>query len=161
MRIHRGWKVLVALLAPIAAQAQGPGRRCDAPEYRQFDFWLGDWEVRDGQGKLQGHNRITREYDGCVVQEHWTATGQTGSSFNIYDARSKKWHQTWVDSGGTLLLLDGGLDGNAMLLTSPGGTQRIRFTPLPDGRVRQLWETTDDGGKSWKVKFDGYYAKKK
>ena len=151
----------LASLSTTAPAENVKPRRCDAPEYRQFDFWLGDWEVRDAQGALQGQNRITREYDGCVLQEHWSAPGQTGSSFNVYDARSKKWHQTWVDNHGTLLLLDGGLDAGSMFLRSPGGSQRIRWTLLPDGRVRQLWDASADGGKSWSVKFDGYYTKRK
>lgn len=158
--------VIVGILAASgAARAQGTQskpRPCAGPEHRQFDFWIGDWEVRDAKGAPQGTNRITQEYDGCVLQEHWSSPGQTGSSFNVYDARAKRWHQTWVDSGGTLLLLDGGLEKDgSMLLKSPGGSQRIRWTLLGDGRVRQLWETSDDGGKSWKVKFDGYYSKKK
>lgn len=157
--------VLVAaavLFAVVIARAQNKPRRCDGPEYRQFDFWIGDWDVRDAKGAGQGQNRITREYDGCVLQEHWSAPGETGSSFNLYDFRSKKWHQTWVDNHGTLLLLDGGLEKDgSMLLQSPGGSQRIRYSRLPDGRVRQLWEVSADAGKSWKVQFDGYYSKKK
>lgn len=41
--------------------------------------------------------------------------------------------------------------------------QRIRWYQVdgdPD-RVRQLWESSDDGGKSWTVAFDGLYVRKK
>src|SRR5918996_1555494 len=48
---------------------------CAAPEYRQFDFWLGDWNVYNPAGALVGTNRVTREFDGCVLQEHWVAAG--------------------------------------------------------------------------------------
>jgi hypothetical protein len=46
---------------------------------------------------------------------------------------------------------------------SPRGKQRSRitWTPLPDGRVRQLWEVSSDGGSSWAVSFDGYYERSK
>jgi hypothetical protein len=38
--------------------------------------------------------------------------------------------------------------------------QRISWTPGPDGSVRQLWETSADGGKTWETAFDGKYVKK-
>jgi hypothetical protein len=76
------------------------------------------------------------------------------------------WHQTWVDSGGLLLTLEGRWDGKNMVLEGisprPDGTlakQRITWTPNPDGSVRQLWETADAQG-AWTVAFDGKYTKR-
>jgi hypothetical protein len=31
---------------------------------------------------------------------------------------------------------------------------------LPDGRVRQHWETSKDGGATWTTAFDGYYRRR-
>ena len=155
----------ITLCVSVTAHA-APTAPCAAPEYRQFDFWLGDWDVANPVGKPAGHNRVTREYGGCVLQEHWTGTdGSVGSSFNIYDPVRKLWHQTWVDNSGTLLELEGGLQGGSMTLSGeqqqPDGSKlinRITWTPKA-GKVRQLWEASSDGGKSWKVIFDGLYAK--
>ena len=165
---------LLLLLLPLLAAAQpeapeqpaaGP---CDAPEYRQFDFWVGDWNVSAGD-RDAGTNSIRRIHGGCALQENWQGAGAggiSGSSFNIYDRATDTWHQTWVDASGTLLLLDGGLvDGNMVLSGSrpaPNGAKalhRISWTPNEDGTVRQLWETSLDGGASWNVLFDGLYAK--
>jgi hypothetical protein len=155
--------------SPASPAAASPApAACAAPEYRQFDFWVGDWDVLDPAGKLIGTNSITREYDGCVLQEHWEAHGprkQTGSSFNTYHAAAGKWHQTWVDSAGGFLLLDGGLVGQSMVLGGEmlgrrGLRHRITFTPMPDGRVRQFWESSPDGGKTWNVAFDGTYVRR-
>ena len=139
---------------------------CDTAEFRQFDFWLGEWNVYGPAGKLAGTNSITREYAGCVVHEHYTTPGPyTGESLNTYDAQRKVWHQTWVDNGGTLLLLDGHLVGNAMVLEGAGmnGSEpvkhRITWTPNADGTVRQFWQTAGADGK-WKTTFDGLYRKK-
>ncbi len=139
---------------------------CSAPENRQFDFWLGRWRVTTPGGKLAGTNVVTREYGGCVLQEHWSGTGGSrGSSFNVYDPARKLWHQTWVDNGGTLLLLDGGFRAGAMTLTgrtpTAKGTRidRIVWTKRPDGAVRQLWRTSSDGGATWQVAFDGLYRR--
>jgi hypothetical protein len=173
------WIVLAAafVAAPPTSSAQSASPSppvppaCAAPEYRQFDFWVGDWEVRDPAGQVVGTNRITREYDGCVVQEHWEARGpvaQTGSSFNTYSVPGHHWHQTWVDSTGGFLLLDGNIENGSMVLSGEmparKGTgvvrHRIRFTPRPDGTVRQYWEVSRDGGKTWTASFDGVYVRR-
>lgn len=148
-----------------------PKPPCAAPEHRQFDFWLGDWEVRNAAGKVVGQNRIASMHNGCVVAESWSGSGGvTGSSLNIYDADRRLWHQTWVDSTGGLLQLEGGWADNRMVLTGetidaakPGTVtiNRITWTPLPDGRVRQQWDTSSDRGKTWQASFDGYYQQAK
>ena len=174
--------VLAAMLSSIVALGTGgagsaraqtaPAAKpppCGAAAHRQFDFWLGQWEVRDPTGKVVGHNRIEAAHGGCALIEHWTSVqGVTGTSVNIYDRDRRQWHQTWVDSGGGLLQLDGGRSDAAMVLVgdafdadAPGRTsrQRITWTPQADGRVRQLWESSSDGGKTWTVVFDGLYAR--
>ena len=147
----------------------GPASLCEAPEYRQFDFWLGDWDV-SSNGQPAGTNRVESIQRGCVLQENWKGSGVggiTGTSYNIYDRGTGRWHQTWVDASGTLLQLDGGLVDGAMVLEgerpSPtgGGTarHRITWTPNPDGSVHQLWEASQDDGKTWNVIFDGLYTR--
>jgi hypothetical protein len=161
--------LLLAMLAAGASRAADapspPPAPCAAPEHRQFDFWLGDWDVRGPAGKVVGRNRITPLHNGCVLFESWTSSNGnvTGTSFNLYDAERKQWHQTWVDSSGSLLELDGGLQGSRMVLASaPGATMnRITWELLPDGRVRQLWESSTDRGATWKTAFDGYYERRK
>lgn len=165
--------VLLSLSAASAraqsrAQASAPPP-CSAPEHRQFDFWLGEWDVTTPAGQAAGKNRITSVLNGCVLLEEWTGTsGSTGKSFNLYDARRKRWHQTWVDGSGGLLELHGALTADgAMVLTgeqparSGTGTvlNRITWTPRSATEVRQLWETSTDGGTTWTTAFDGIYRK--
>jgi len=92
--------------------------------------------------------------------------GYSGESLNTYDATRKVWHQTWVDTSGTLLLLEGGLRGDSMVLegqtvdASHAVTRhRITWSPQSDGGVRQHWESTDAKGQ-WTTAFDGHYRKK-
>ena len=106
---------ILPTLFPAAAVAQ---QACSAAEYRQFDFWVGKWEVT-AKDRVAGHNEITLEEGGCVVHEHWTgAGGSTGQSFNVYDRSGRRWHQFWVDNSGTVLHLTGRLDSGVMRLTS-------------------------------------------
>jgi hypothetical protein len=150
-------------------QATPAPKPCASPELRQCDFWLGDWEVTTPDGKVAGHNRISLILGGCALREQWTgARGNHGTSLNAFDGGARKWRQTWVDEGGTVLLLSGEFRDGRMVLEgdSPDGggkttRQRITWSPLSGGRVRQLWHSSEDGGKTWKVEFDGTYAKVK
>lgn len=163
---------LAFALALQAAQAPAspPPPACEAPEYRQFDFWLGAWEVTGGpkMDQIVGHSRITAVSTGCALQEDWSNTaGRDGHSLNVYDAATKQWTQFWIGSDGVLLRLAGGLrtDGAmAMEGTLPkagGGTQRqrITWTPNADGSVEQRWDTSDNAGASWQVAFVGIYRR--
>lgn len=147
--------------------AAAPANTCAKPENRQFDFWVGDWRVVDPAGKPQGTNLVTLIQNRCVLQEHWQGTdGSAGTSFNLYDRSTKRWHQTWVDNSGGILLLNGGLVNGAMVMTQsrtlrPGSRiiERIAWTKLGPNKVRQLWDRSSDGGKTWRVVFDGIYIR--
>ena len=68
---------------------------------------------------------------------------------------------------GGRLVLSGGFKDGAMVLegqqpvpdakTGKPQRERITWTPLADGSVRQLWESSTDQGKTWTVAFDGNY----
>ena len=156
--------LLVMLAASPTARAQSQAAPCSAPEYHQFDFWVGDWDVKTPDGKPAGTNSITRPLGDCVLQEHWVgAKGGRGESYNIYDRVGGHWHQTWVDKQGTYLALEGGLVGDAMVLQSAersvGGKPTIdRITWTPKGEdVHQVWDQSNDAGKSWTTVFHGIY----
>ena len=140
---------------------------CDRPEHRQFDFWVGEWDVTVS-GKPAGTNSITKEMKGCVIHEHWSGGGGLrGESFNIWDRTRKKWHQTWVTDTGNLLVLEGEFVNGAMQMTGESMTakgavtNRVTWTPNPDGSVRQFWESSTDGGNTWQTSFDGLYRRAK
>lgn len=128
---------------------------CSTPEHRRFDFWVGTWDVYSGDS-LAGRNVITGVLGGCAIHESWeSAAGVPGHSYSFYDASRERWHQTWIDAQGGALYLDGGWNGSAMVMGDE--TNRITWTPLDGGRVRQHWETTSDGGETWSTVFDGEY----
>ena len=154
-----------ALIADMSVQAYP----CEHDErFSEFDFWLGEWEVRDAAGNIAGTNRIEKVEHGCLITETWTgASGSTGFSINYLDASDGKWVQIWNAAGGTQINYRGGLADDGMLLigeisSAAGGTAapfRGLWTPLPDGRVRQLFEQSNDGGETWVTWFDGYYTR--
>ena len=144
---------------------------CSMPEQRQFDFWIGHWDVFMPDGKRAGENLIEAVANGCALLESWTgAGGLTGMSLNNWDRQDRRWRQHWVDSSGGLLRLEGAWsDGHMVLLgqsphaTRPGLVvhQRITWTPMPDGSVRQLWESSEDMQTRWTTLFDGKYIKRR
>jgi hypothetical protein len=135
-----------------------------------FDFWLGEWEVHDAAGNHVGRNSITDLYGTGALAEHWRGdAGVVGHSLSAWDVERGCWHQTWMDSTGTTLLLDGGLREGAMVMEGTVPTEgdaegvdlhRITWTPSGDGaEVRQLWESSADGGATWTIAFDGRYRR--
>ncbi|WP_265583832.1 hypothetical protein [Chitinimonas koreensis] len=112
---------------------------CDSSAHRAFDFWLGEWQVHTPDGKLAGTNRISSEYNGCVLHERYdTGRGFSGESLNSYDAGRKVWHQTWVDTSGTLLLLEGACATEAWSWKAkpPEPTKPSQCTGLPGRRMQ-------------------------
>ena len=170
--MHRTSSFIAALsmLAATASGQQAARNSCNDPNHRQFDFWVGDWEVTDSAGAtVYGSNRITREEDGCLIHEHWVGSrGGTGQSLNFLNPATQRWEQVWVGSDGLVLQVTGKLEGTSMVLVGEGlgqgGNQlkqRASWTPQADGRVRQYWQQSADGGATWTVAFDGWYRRKK
>jgi tetratricopeptide (TPR) repeat protein len=151
-----------ALLAKVGS---APVKFTPSEESRQFDFWIGEWDVVSPQGTAAGTSRIESILGGAAVMEHWTsAQGNSGKSFNRFDPTLRQWRQHWIDDSGNETFYVGGLEQGVMVLTSEqknaaGKTElhRMRFFPLPDGRVRQWGEVSTDGGQAWTTEFDLSY----
>jgi hypothetical protein len=162
---------LIAAMA--AAQAVAPGQPPAAPasaappspcadiEHRQFDFWVGKWDVYPtGKDQLVAHSLIESVYGGCGVRENWMPLRAAGGgSLNIYLPEEKRWEQFWIDSGGTRALFTGGWNGKAMVIQGKwaGPLVRISYSKNDDGSVRQFGEQSTDDGKSWSPSFDLTY----
>jgi hypothetical protein len=162
-----------ATATPVTADEPAETAAAAAPcaereEFREFDFWIGNWDVLTAAGALAGHNRIEPALAGCVLIENWTgARGSSGMSMNYRDMASGKWVQVWTDAGGGQITIRGGLTDDGMLLegqihdVATGTTAPFRglWTLLPDGRVRQFFEQSNDGGRTWEPWFEGFYVR--
>lgn len=151
---------LMLMAATGHAQASPP---CAGPEFRQFDFFAGDWDTYDmaDTSRVVARNRVTPILDGCVLREAYQQNdGLVGESYSLYDASRHVWHQSWVTNRGGLLLLDGGMDGARMVLTGTerkpdGAASLLRGVWWSEGRnVREKAERSTDGGKTWAPVFD-------
>ncbi|HVZ26550.1 MAG TPA: hypothetical protein VG842_10865 [Sediminibacterium sp.] len=144
------------------------------PAYRQFDFWVGDWEVygmlNKNKGKKAGESHVQRILDSCVIVENWTSAGgnYSGKSYNTFLSSTGKWQQYWVDDkGGVTHYTDGHYaDGKMVFLTDdlvqPDGTRkwmRLSFYNLGPDKVRQHGEHSTDSGKTWTTDYDLEYRR--
>jgi tetratricopeptide (TPR) repeat protein len=147
----------------------------NVPEYRQFDFWVGEWDVKNPGGQVVGTSRIERILNNCVIQETYTAVPGTlaapkyvGQAFHFYDQNLKKWAQHYIDTTARPFDWVGEFKDGAMRFTREGPygpsnsyiRQRMSFTPKPDGTVQQFFEQSADEGKTWIPGFNGTYVKR-
>ena len=163
----RSYFVLTILLFVNYSLSAQDSCACCTANHSAFDFWVGQWTVSNPDGTFAGNNTIRKQEDGCVIREQWTSAtpGYTGTSINYYDQVLAQWVQLWVDNQGQSLYLRGGIVERSMVLQSdllPGADgvsryNRVTWTPLPEGKVRQHWEVSTDG-LNWSTAFDGLYS---
>lgn len=156
---------LAGLAAVSGASAQTPpaapaGPPCSAPEYRQLDFWVGEWDLEfdqaPGQPVGRARNSITRgEYGPCVIIERFVQPSGApgggdylGASYSMYDAQTRQWRQMWVDNGGSPFVLTGGVVVDQdhvfeLVTTEPRGA------PNPTVR-RMIWQDVTADSLVWR-----------
>lgn len=153
-----------------------PMKPCSAPEYRQFDFWVGEWELswpasETSEGKPgRGTNRIEQALGGCVIVENFNGMpgmDLRGMSVSTFNERKGKWQQTWVDSAGSYLDFIGEFQDGQMILVreavvSPTRKflQRMVWKNIQRDSLDWSWERSDDGGKTWRVLWPIHYVRK-
>ena len=139
-------------------------------EAKQFDFWIGDWDVFNLQGQKVGSSTIQQISAGCGILENWRdAFGNEGKSINFYDSNTQKWYQYWIGAAGgpqrySGVYKDGAIryEGEPAALNSKGaGRRRLTFFNLDASTVRQFAEQSADDGKTWTVTYDFKYVRRK
>jgi len=142
---------------------------CTQPEARQFDFWVGAWDLtwQGEKGDVHGKNTITALYDQCVIKEEFQdpTGGFRGMSVSVYDTKTEQWRQTWVDNKGGYLDFVGGFKDGRMILSrsmkrnSKTIMQRMVWHNIKQNSLDWNWERSDDVGKTWKLLWQIHYNK--
>jgi hypothetical protein len=177
MRIAYGLGPLLLLLTLTATSQTTPAAPpCTQPEYKQLDFWVGEWVLswpgaKAGDPENKAANTIRKELGGCVIEENFdgsTTGGLIGKSVSMYSSATGKWHQTWVDNQGAYLELVGGWDGKEFHLWREGKNpkgqmvqQRMIFKNITADSFDWSWEVSNDSGKTWKMQWPIHYTRKK
>ena len=148
---------------------------CSQPTYRQFDFWIGEWEAFGKNGQKAGNSKVSVILDSCIILEEWTSAAlqqglrYAGKSYNTYNASTKQWQQTWVDNvGGTNEYLQGKFENNQIIYTSTSfkfskdtfAIRKMTFTNLSNSKLRQHGQISKDNGLTWATEYDLEYRRK-
>lgn len=148
---------------------------CSNPVYRQFDFWIGEWEAFGVTGAKAGDSKISVILDSCVILEEWTSAGlqqglrYAGKSYNTYNNLTKQWQQTWVDNtGSSTEYLEGSHSNGKITFISRRfkfskdsfAIRRLSFYKIADDKVRQHGEISKDEGKTYSTEYDLEYRRK-
>ena len=166
--------IVVTLLAAAAASSrivEAAPAKCTGPEYRQLDFWLGDWDTIDSEVKGStasiARARVDSIAGGCAVHELYEQSdGLIGDSILSYDAVRKQWQQTWVTNRGGLMQIYGTFKDGALVLEGEvhlqdGKTVHQRITWKAEGKgVRESAVLSKDGRKTWAPAFDVLFVKR-
>jgi len=156
--------------APLASVASGPAPSmsfdsldCSAAQAKQFDFWVGTWDVswQGASGPLKGTNTVTKQA-GCVIVEHFDGPlggvqGYIGNSAAAWVPSLGKWTQLYIDTTGFTGTYVGGYEGSAFILyraTAGGAIANTGRLVWKDITADQLIWTNDrsvDGGATWQI----------
>jgi len=169
---------LVLATSPLSAtrplQQPTDAQRYPCRAMHAFDFWVGDfdakaWDAPDGPVRGQLHN--THDYESCAIVEHWTSAapnGGGGMSLGFYDVNSKAWRMVWIGDDGRSNDLQGDYRDGAMRfegwVLDKDGNKLLARNVLQDvtpDLIRHIYSESADDGKTWMVRSDGRFVRRK
>ena len=146
---------------------------CSEDEYRQLDFWLGEWDLSwdNGDGSIgTGTNSITQQpYGNCVIMENFDGAPSIplkGMSVSTYHKPVGQWRQTWVDNTGGFFALHGGPtdDGNFSLelqrLSNNGPYRRMIWKNIKANSMDWHWQGRSNSDEGWSDLWVIKYSRK-
>lgn len=167
------WLRSTRQFAAIVSKATNTAYPCsNNPHNREFDFWVGDWNVyQTGTDYQVGKQKIEKASGGCLIVENWTAIGfpNDGKSMNFISPKTNKWEQVWMGSGGGYLnYYNGEYRDGAMRYEGDGADKagnkilfHLSYFNLAPDRLRHLLEQSKDNGKTWTTLYDFSYRRVK
>ncbi len=169
IRILQAILSLSIMLSPIAhAQDSTLKDEWKAEEFRQFDFWIGEWDVllrmiqpdntwRDSVGAKVNIHRIL---DGKAILELWDSGPIKGFSLRYFDPEQKKWmlYLSWPrNNASSISQLAGEFrHGRGEFYSGPAlgdasaRISRYTFCDITPNSLRWDDAFSGDGGKNWR-----------
>ena len=165
--------VLVLLGVACAQRVSDPTKPCGEGQRRQFDFWLGAWDVSwpaspHGSAGF-GRANVQKILAGCVVQENLSADPLPlrAMSVSSYIPESGEWKQVWADNEGHYRDVAGESKNGEIILSRQSEVngkkvlQRAVWKNIKPMELDFSWEQSHDGGQTWQVLWPMHYTRHK
>jgi len=174
--------VLICLLLACAMQATAQHSGGDprpatsaAPEARQFDFMIGQWELEvrpkissiaamiHGAPKLVGTWKAWRAFDGFGIDDEVRIVDASGNpvslshAMRVFSASESRWSATTLDVyRGRVAVSSGAMQGRDMVMNGSGTDAegkptltRARYTDIAPDAFRVQQDRSSDNGQTW------------
>jgi hypothetical protein len=137
---------------------------------KEFDFWLGDWNVYDYKTKkLIGRSKIKKVAGSFGIEESFYSIPGPfhGKSLNKYNYLKGQWEQFWIDNNGLNHFFVGQYDSLSKKMVFKKEDKKgdgiwyheLIYERQADGSIRQIWKQTNNH-KNWLINFNGLYVKR-
>lgn len=139
-----------------------------APAARQFDFWLGDWDLTWDHGGC-GYNKVQAKWHGRVIEENFheiAPMNLEAMSLSVYKPDTGYWYQTWVDNQGNYLDFIGQFKEGEMVLErdtfirGKAVKQRLVWSNIKANSLDWEWQLSEDDGEHWKTLWHIRYRRR-
>ena len=160
--------LLFCTVVQLKSQHDGPiSSIWDFTESRQFDFWVGTWDVNlrmiqddlTWADRVRSEAKIYRILDGKAILEFWNSNAIKGYSLRHFDRDKKKWvlYLNWPGNNrsGTSSMEGSFRHGRGEFFATrqnPDGQEvlsRFTFSDIAPSSLRWDDAFSQDGGKSW------------
>lgn len=166
-----------AALCQVAASATSSAE-CSDPEYHQFDFWIGQWDIQQKILKADGtwfetdaSTHVSPILGGCALMEEWQGNvfffwegmekpaPLKGFSVRAFDRKTKQWTISWMDTRHLRFSEFAGnfRDGRGEFFRKRSDGKgketvtRVTFSDITPTSVRWDLSVSTDDGQSWKT----------
>ncbi|MGH7538294.1 MAG: hypothetical protein ACREMF_06645 [Gemmatimonadales bacterium] len=171
--VARSVTVALGLLAGLArlGTAQDVQPFSESADTRYFDFWEGTWHQVVG-GAIDTTRtifRVRRDVHPAAFVEEWRMvigpTRMRATALRAWDKTAGRWMYTWVSDNGLYQVWEGRKVGEHWFIYREFDIQGDRYLSrqawIPDGadRLIRISERSDDGGKTWTLRFREVYQR--
>ena len=166
---------VLAVLHALAFAQRGSdsSKPCGEGQRRQFDFWLGSWDVSwptSPHGPAgSGRANVQKIFGNCVVQENFSADPLPlrAMTLSSYIPEAGQWNQVWVDNEGHYRDLVGESKNGEIVLSGPAEVngkkimRRVMWKNIKPMEVDVSWEESGDEGRTWQVIWPMHYTRRR
>ncbi|MGH9348101.1 MAG: hypothetical protein ACRD26_12645 [Vicinamibacterales bacterium] len=151
---------LCALAVRTDLRAQDVRPFVESPDTLYYDFWVGRWaDVTDGStGAPVPVFIVTRGIHAGSLEETWSGVLKA-RAFRTWDKTASRWMHVWVSDNGLFQVWEGRKVGRDWYMFKDFDIDGDRYLsrqailPRGDREAERVSERSDDGGRTWTLRF--------